>query len=49
MRYSLKEFIGYTFLVVIFYVLLTHAGGFATSVKALGTTYAGGVRALEGR
>jgi hypothetical protein len=49
MRYSLKEFIGYTFFVVILFVVLTHAGGFANSVKAIGSTYAGGVRALEGR
>jgi hypothetical protein len=49
MRYSLKQFISYTFVVVILFVLLTHAGGFATGVKALAQGYGGGVKALEGR
>ena len=49
MRYTAKQFISYTFLVVILFVLLTHAGGFATGVKALSQGYTGGVAALEGR
>lgn len=49
MRYTLKQFISYTFLVVMLFMVLTHAGGFATGVKALGQGYSGGVRALEGR
>lgn len=48
MRYSLKTFVSYTFLVILAFLVLTHIGGFATGVKALGTTYVGGVRALEG-
>lgn len=49
MRYSVKEFLSYTFLVVIVFLLLTHAGGFATGVKALAQGYTGGVASLEGR
>lgn len=48
MRYTAKQFISYTFMVVILFVLLTHAGGFATGVKALAQGYTGGVSALEG-
>lgn len=48
MRYTLKQFMSYTFLVIILFVLLTHAGNFATGVKALAQGYTGGVAALEG-
>jgi hypothetical protein len=49
MRYTLKQFIAYTFMVVLVFLFLTHAGGFATGVKALSQGYTGGVAALEGR
>jgi hypothetical protein len=49
MRYTMKQFVGYTFMVVILFLVLTHAGGFATGVKALAQGYTGGVTALQGR
>lgn len=49
MRYTIKQFIGYTFGVIILFLLLTHAGGLATGVKALATGYEGGVKVLQGR
>jgi hypothetical protein len=49
MRYSLRQFLTYTFMVVMLFIVLTHAGGFATGVKSLAQGYTGGVRALEGR
>lgn len=49
MKYTVRELLTYTFGVVILFLLLTHAGGFATGVKSLASGYVGGVRALEGR
>lgn len=49
MQYTARQFVVYTFLVILAFLFLTHAGGFATGIKALGSTYTGGVRALEGR
>lgn len=49
MRYSVKQFISYTFMVVLLFLVLTHAGGFATGIKAIGQSYTGAVSALEGR
>jgi hypothetical protein len=37
----------YTFLVIGLFLVLTHAGGFAQGVSALGSAYAGGVKALK--
>jgi len=49
MRYTVKQFVAYTFMVVLVFLVLTHAGGFATGVKALAQGYSGGVTALQGR
>jgi hypothetical protein len=49
MRYTAKQFMTYTFMVIVLFVLLTHAGGFATGVKALSQGYTGGVKVLQGR
>lgn len=49
MRYTAKQFLAYTFMVIILFLLLTHMGGFATGVKALSQGYAGGVKVLQGR
>jgi len=48
-KYTVKQFVAYTFLVVILFLVLTHAGNFATGVKALSQGYTSGVSALEGR
>ncbi len=47
MRYTVKEFVYYTFMVVILFVVLTHAGGFATGVKAVAQGYGTAVRSLK--
>jgi len=47
-KYTLREFIVYTFMVIALFIALTHAGGLAKNIGALGTTYAQGVHALQG-
>ena len=48
MRYTAREFIVYTFAVVLLFVALTHSAGLVSSIGAAGKAYAGGVAALEG-
>lgn len=45
----MKKFVFYTFLAVGGYLALSHATGFGYDLKAIGSTYSGGVKTLQGR
>ena len=49
MRFATKELVGMTVLLVLIFLILTHATGFGTAVSALGKNYSGVVKTLQGR
>lgn len=49
MKFATKELVGMTVLLVLVFLVLTHATGFGRSVGALGQSYTGAVKALQGR
>lgn len=49
MKIITKELLMLTAVLVGAYLVLTHYTGFSRSVDALGKTYVGGVKALQGR
>lgn len=49
MKFATKELVGMTVLLVLVFLILTHASGFGRSIGALGSFYTGSVRALQGR
>lgn len=49
MRGSVREILSATVLLVAAYLVLVHFTGFATDVKAVGSTYQGAVSTLQGR
>jgi hypothetical protein len=49
MKGSLKQIIGGTFGVVLFFLAVEHFTGFSTDLKTIFSGYTGSVKALEGR
>lgn len=49
MKFFTKELLALTGVLVGAYLVLTHSTGFSRSVRALGSTYTGSVKALQGR
>jgi hypothetical protein len=49
MRMITKELLMVTGALVAAYLILTHYTGFSRSVTSIGSAYAGGVKALQGR
>jgi hypothetical protein len=48
-KFVTKEFIGMTVLLVLVFLVLTHASGFARDLGAATQFYTGSVKALQGR
>lgn len=49
MKFATKELIGMTVLLVLVFLLLTHATGFARDLGSVGSFYTGSVKTLQGR
>ena len=49
MKGTLRQIIGGTFGVVIFFLAVEHFTGFSSDLKSIFSGYAGSVKALEGR
>lgn len=48
-KFITKELVGMTVLLVLVYLILLHASGFARSVTAVGSTWQGVTRTFQGR
>lgn len=44
-----RQVLSATLLLVVLFLVLTHFTGFESDIKALGSAYTGGVKALQGR
>lgn len=49
MKAVTKELLVMTFAVIALYLVLVHYTGFSRGVAAIGSSYTGGVKALQGR